>query len=138
MNPAPTIHRFGPVELHNHSNELSGLATIRLCDPDRRQALGSAMFDGLELAIEKCEALTGSSRFHPLSEPPPANAVRVVMMESNGTTFCSGFDLRALVDDPDPSQPLLASFLRRLAGCLRRLQETRAARNWNERERQGH
>jgi methylglutaconyl-CoA hydratase len=79
------------------------------------------MFDGIEAALLQLEALTAANRFHPLQEPPPADSVRVVRVRALGSAFCSGFDLGLLADDPDPAQPLLASFLRRLAGCTRRL-----------------
>ena len=114
-------HTFGPVTLEVHDGALAGLATITLADPDRRNTMGPPMFDGLEAAILQLEALTAASRFHPLNEAPPAGAVRVVRVRALGPAFCAGFDLGLLADDPDPSQPLLASFLKRLAGCTRRL-----------------
>jgi len=115
------VQAFGPVTLEVHDGALAGLATITLADPDRRNTMGPPMFDGLEAAILQLEALTAASRFHPLSEPPPPGAVRVVRVRALGTAFCAGFDLGLLADDPDPAQPLLASFLKRLAGCTRRL-----------------
>lgn len=114
-------HAFGPVTLEVHDGALAGLATITLADPDRRNAMGPPMFDGIEAAILQLEALTAANRFHPLHEPPPPGSVRVVRLRALGSAFCSGFDLGLLADDPDPAQPLLASFLRRLAGCTRRL-----------------
>lgn len=114
-------HALGPVRLEVHDGALAGLATITLADPDRRNVMGPPMFDGLEAALLHLEALTGATRFHPLREPPPEGAVRVVLVRALGTAFCSGFDLGLLADDPDPAQPLLASFLKRLAGCMRRL-----------------
>ena len=114
-------HAFGPLTLEVHDGPFAGLATVTLADPDRRNTMGPPMFDGLEAAILQLEALTAANRFHPLEEPPPAGAVRVVRVRALGSAFCAGFDLALLVDDPDPAQPLLASFLKRLAGCTRRL-----------------
>lgn len=114
-------HALGPVTLELHEGGLDGLATLTLGDPDRRNTMGPPMFDGLEAAILHLEARTGASRFHPLHEPPPADTVRVIHVRALGPAFCAGFDLGLLADDPDPSQPLLASFLKRLAGCMRRL-----------------
>jgi methylglutaconyl-CoA hydratase len=114
-------HAFGPVSLEVHDGALAGLATVTLADPDRRNIMGPPMFDGLEASILQLEALTAASRFHALREPPPARAVRVVRVRALGSAFCAGFDLGLLAEDPDPAQPLLASFLRRLAGCTRRL-----------------
>ena len=121
MNNAGEEHRFGPVRLLLHTGDLAGLATITLADPARRNTMGPPMFDGLEAAILQLEAATAASRFHPLHEAPPASAVRVVLLQGEGSAFCAGFDLGLLADDPDPAQPLLASFLKRLAGCVRRL-----------------
>lgn len=112
---------LGPVTLEVHGHALTGLATLTLADPDRRNVMGPPLFDGLEAALLHLEAITAASRFHPLREAPPHDAVRVVLVRALGAAFCSGFDLGLLSDDPDPSQPLLASFLKRLAGCMRRL-----------------
>ncbi len=114
-------HALGPVRLEVHDGTLRGLATVTLADPDRRNVMGPPLFDGLEAALLHLEALTAATRFHPLRETPPTDAVRVVMVRAAGSAFCSGFDLGLLADDPDPAQPLLASFLKRLAGCMRRL-----------------
>jgi methylglutaconyl-CoA hydratase len=114
-------HALGPVTLEVHDGALAGLATITLADPDRRNTMGPPMFDGLEAAILHLEARTGASRFNPLQEAPPSDVVRVVRLRGLGSAFCAGFDLGLLADDPDPAQPLLNSFLRRLAGCMRRL-----------------
>lgn len=116
-----SVFVFGPVTLEVHDGPLAGLATITLADPDRRNTMGPPMFDGLEAAILQLEAATAANRFHPLNEPPPPGAVRVVRVRALGTAFCAGFDLGLLADDPDPTQPLLASFLKRLAACTRRL-----------------
>lgn len=114
-------HALGPVTLDVHDGALAGLATITLADPDRRNTMGPPMFDGLEAAILHLEARTGASRFNPLQEAPPTDVVRVIRVRGLGPAFCAGFDLGLLADDPDPAQPLLASFLKRLAGCMRRL-----------------
>ena len=114
-------HALGPVTLEIHDGSLDGLATITLSDPDRRNTMGPPMFDGLEAAILHLEARTAASRFHPMHEAPPRESVRVIRVRALGPAFCAGFDLGLLADDPDPAQPLLASFLKRLAGCMRRL-----------------
>jgi len=114
-------HALGPVTLEVHDGALAGLATVTLADPDRRNTMGPPMFDGLEAAILHLEARTGASRFNPLQEAPPDDVVRVIRLRGLGPAFCAGFDLGLLADDPDPTQPLLASFLKRLAGCMRRL-----------------
>ncbi len=114
-------HALGPVTLEVHDGALAGLATVTLADPDRRNTMGPPMFDGLEAAILHLEARTGASRFNPLQQAPPDDVVRVIRLRGLGPAFCAGFDLGLLADDPDPTQPLLASFLKRLAGCMRRL-----------------
>jgi methylglutaconyl-CoA hydratase len=114
-------HALGPVTLEIHDGPLDGLATITLADPDRRNTMGPPMFDGLEASILHLEARTAASRFHPMHEAPPRDSVRVIRVRALGPAFCAGFDLGLLADDPDPAQPLLASFLKRLAGCMRRL-----------------
>lgn len=120
-------HALGPVTLEVHDGALAGLATVTLADPDRRNTMGPPMFDGLEAAILHLEARTGASRFNPLQEAPPDDVVRVIRLRGLGPAFCAGFDLGLLADDPDPTQPLLASFLKRLAGCMRRLRALPAA-----------
>ncbi len=120
MKPGET-RRWGPVSLLRHADALDGAATVTLDDPARRNVMGPPMFDGLEAAILQLEQLTAAGRFHPFSEAPPEGAVRVVRIRGEGAAFCAGFDLGLLAEDPDPSQPLLASFLKRLAGCVRRL-----------------
>jgi len=120
MRPGDT-QAWGPVRLQLHDGPLRGAATITLADPDRRNVLGPPMFDGLEASILQLEACTASARFNPMHEPPPTDAVRVVLLQGQGRAFCAGFDLGLLAQDPDPAQPLLASFLKRLAGCVRRL-----------------
>lgn len=120
MKPG-TSQAWGPVRLLRHDGELAGAASIVLGDPARRNLMGPPMFDGLEAAILQLEALAAAGRFHPFTEAPPADAVRVVLVRGEGSAFCSGFDLGLLAEDPDPTQPLLASFLKRLGGCVRRL-----------------
>jgi enoyl-CoA hydratase/carnithine racemase len=116
-------------------------ATITLADPQRRNALGHAMFDALERALadiaSRCgvaaqdgagavhdHATTGAARDEAAHDHAPSDAPRVVVLRAEGTAFCAGFDLRAVADDRDAAQPVLAGFLRRLHGCvgaLRRL-----------------
>jgi methylglutaconyl-CoA hydratase len=83
----------------------SSVAEVVLNDPGHRNAVGEAMFDALEAALER---LAG------------ADDVHVVILRGNGPAFCAGFDLTAAVERPE----LLESFilrLSRLGRTLRRL-----------------
>jgi methylglutaconyl-CoA hydratase len=86
----------GPVQVQARGN----VATVTLNDPDRRNALGSAMFDALEMALGEIAA----SR----------NAV-VVLLRGNGRCFCAGFDLAAAARDP----AVMGTYIERLSGLLR-------------------
>ena len=100
MNDAGEEHRFGPVRLLLHTDDLAGLATITLADPARRNTMGPPMFDGLEAAILQLEAATAASRFHPLHEAPPASAVRVVLLQGEGSAFCAGLAAASAASNP--------------------------------------
>lgn len=78
------------------------LVTLTLHDPQRRNALGSAMFDELEQTIT---AFTKS------------DDARVVVLRGAGASFCAGFDLPAAIADP----PLLSAFIMRLSALNRAL-----------------
>ncbi len=88
----------GPVqvELDDH------VASVALSDPDRRNALGFAMFDALDAAI---------------SELISNETARVILLHGRGRSFCAGFDLAAAGDDP----AVMATFIRRLSTLLRSL-----------------
>ena len=77
------------------------VATTVLSDPDRRNAMSTALLDGLESAVSATEA---------------RDAVQVLRVRSTGPAFCAGFDLAAMAEDG-----LLPEFLRRLGGLCRRL-----------------
>ncbi len=78
------------------------VATVALNDPDRRNALGLAMFDALDAAITEVSA---------------SDAVNVVLLCGRGKSFCAGFDLTAATDDP----AIMGVFIRRLSAVLRSL-----------------
>jgi methylglutaconyl-CoA hydratase len=78
------------------------LATITLNDPARRNALGSAMFDALETAIE---SVTKN------------DAVHVMLVRGEGSAFCSGFDLAAAAQEPE----VIGEFILRLSHVNRKL-----------------
>lgn len=76
------------------------VAGVTLNDPDRRNALGLAMFNGLD------DALT---RLH------TNDSVNVVVFRGAGSAFCAGFDLAAAVEQPE----LMGTYIERLSGVLR-------------------
>ena len=83
--------------------ELDGhVATVAMNDPDRRNALGLAMFDALDEAIAGVSSNT---------------AVHVVLLCGRGKSFCAGFDLTAAARDP----AIMGVFIRRLSAVLRSL-----------------
>ena len=81
------------------------IAVLRLCDPERRNALGSAMFDHLETAIASIERGVA------------AGTLRAVGLAAEGSAFCAGFDLREGVEVPGAVE----GFVRRLAELVRRI-----------------
>ena len=88
----------GPVQI-----ELDGhVATVAMNDPDRRNALGLAMFDALDAAIHEVSS---------------NDEVNVVLLCGRGKSFCAGFDLTAAKEDP----AIMAVFIRRLSAVLRSL-----------------
>jgi len=88
----------GPVQ-----TELDGhVATVAMNDPDRRNALGLAMFDALDAAIHEVSS---------------NDEVNVVLLCGRGKSFCAGFDLTAAKEDP----AIMAVFIRRLSAVLRSL-----------------
>lgn len=80
----------------------NAIATLRLNDPARRNAMSLAMFDALDEAIAKVRG---------------DDSVRVVLLCGAGGVFCAGFDLKAAADDP----PLMATYINRLSGSIRAL-----------------
>ena len=78
------------------------VAEILLNDPERRNALGVAMFDALDGAIENCAA---------------DEACRVVLLRGAGRAFCAGFDIGAAVEDSS----LMGTYIERLSRVTRGL-----------------
>ncbi|MCZ6835142.1 MAG: enoyl-CoA hydratase/isomerase family protein [Planctomycetota bacterium] len=78
------------------------LVSIILNDPARRNALGLAMFEALEVAIHSVEQ---------------DEERRVVLLRGEGKAFCAGFDLGAAVENPD----LMGEYIHRLSQMNRRL-----------------
>lgn len=76
--------------------------SVTLADPQRRNALGTAMFDALESALAQAQARAQSGESH------------VLLLRSEGSAFCAGFDLGACVGSADT----LESFIRRLSGVI--------------------
>lgn len=91
--------------MQNNLIELSfdkNIAKIMLNDPERRNAMSIAMFDGLDEA---------------LSEVSKRNDTNVLLLYGNGKAFCSGFDLAAAKDDLS----VLEQFIIRLSTLIRSL-----------------
>jgi len=84
------------------------LLTVTLNDPRRRNALGTALFDSLELALD---AVTAAA-----DDEQPS----VVVLAATGSAFCSGFDLEACVHD-HALLPTLVDRLGRLTARIRAL-----------------
>lgn len=83
--------------------EIDGaVATMVLNDPARRNALGSAMFDALEGAIESVTT---------------NDSVHIVLLRGEGSVFCAGFDLAAAQAQP----ALIGEFILRLSRINRGL-----------------
>lgn len=82
--------------------DANGIARITLNDPDRRNALGLAMFDALQRIIETVR---------------DDDAVRIVLLHGRGAVFCAGFDLGAAVEDPS----LMGAYISRLSEVNRML-----------------
>ena len=80
----------------------STVATISLNDPARRNALSLAMFDALDASLRELTARDQTS---------------VVILRGQGNSFCAGFDLGAVLNDP----PLMATYIRRLSAVNRSL-----------------
>ncbi len=90
--PAPCVHLSTD----------GAVAEIVLDDPDRRTALGTAMFDGLFEAIDT----VGRD-----------DRLQVALLRGKGKAFCSGFDVTAAAQEPD----LLGDFVGRLGDLLKTL-----------------
>jgi len=76
--------------------------TITLNDPERRNAMSIALFDGLDDIIGQLQAEDDAD---------------IIIVRGAGKAFCAGFDLGAAVEEPE----CMATFIRRLSEVIRRL-----------------
>lgn len=87
------------------TTETGGVATIRMCDPARRNALGPAMLEGLVAAFD---ALAGRD-------------VRAVVLRAGpeDAVWCAGFDIAELRPGMDPLRHdgMLQALFRRVRDC---------------------
>lgn len=83
-----------------------GVAWITLDRPERRNALGSAMVDGIAAALERAEADGGC---------------RVVVLRGAGPDFCAGADLRELAAGAERPASDQLSDARRLGALFVRM-----------------
>lgn len=77
----------------------SGIATVTMNRPDKRNALSVELIEVLYDAVSEIETKVAS------------NEVRVMLLAGAGKTFCAGMDLRGVIDDPKK----MARMLERLA-----------------------
>lgn len=77
-------------------------ATIVLNDPQRRNALGLAMFDALDAALKRSHEDV---------------AIHIVLLRGEGPAFCAGFDLAAAIAEP----ALMGDYIHRLSAVNRML-----------------
>lgn len=77
------------------------VAEVALNDPDRRNALGTAMFDALDAALRGLREGDAS----------------VILLHGRGRVLCAGFDLAAATEDP----AIMGAFIERLGSLLRAL-----------------
>lgn len=78
------------------------LAVLTLNDPERRNALGIAMFDALEKALTSLET---------------DESIRVILLRGAGSVFCAGFDLGLAVEKPE----LMGRYIDHLSRINRRV-----------------
>lgn len=77
-------------------------AVLTLNDPERRNALGTAMFDELEKALTSLET---------------DESIHVILLRGAGSVFCTGFDLGSAVEKPE----LMGRYIDRLSRINRRV-----------------
>jgi len=77
-----------------------GVLMITLNDPEKRNALGIAMFDAIDSAIESYD-----------------DTINCVLLCGEGPVFCAGFDMQACVDNLD----LVGVYINRLSTLVRDL-----------------
>ena len=103
-----TTHPTDQAELVRISID-AGVATITLHRPDKANALNSELISAFGAAIDAVSARCA-----------PAGDVRVVVIAGAGKAFCSGMDLRGVMDDPVAMGDMLRD-LSRASRALRRL-----------------
>jgi enoyl-CoA hydratase/carnithine racemase len=69
------------------------VATVRMCRPEKRNALDPGMFEGLITTGERIIA---------------DNSIRAVVLHGEGKAFCAGLDFASFLGSPDLMQKLLA------------------------------
>ena len=79
-----------------------GVAVITLNDPERRNAMGIAMFEALDEMVARVRE---------------DEACRVVVVRGAGRVFCAGFDLAAAVERAE----LMATYIQHLSHLIRAL-----------------
>lgn len=84
------------------------VATVRMRDPARRNALDATTIDAL------LERIRGATR------AALDGAADAILIRGDGAAFCAGFDLSACADDP----PAVRHLLCRLAECVGELRTT--------------
>jgi methylglutaconyl-CoA hydratase len=84
----------------NHHQTDSGILHIKLNNPEMRNALSIEMFDALDNAMQNTNEQT-----------------RCVLLEGEGTVFCSGFDMKSCVSN----LALLEQYILRLSTLIRTL-----------------
>ena len=87
-----------------HTEARDGVLTVTLADVENRNALGSALIDGLHGALERAE-----------NDP----AVRVVVLTNEGNTFCAGANLKERSGAAKASAPKVS-----FEGLLARIQRS--------------
>jgi methylglutaconyl-CoA hydratase len=85
------------VETHQKEN---GVLQITLHDPEKRNALGIAMFNGIDEGLLQVTNRTGC-----------------VLLSGEGNAFCSGFDMKACTNDLS----ILSTYITRLSILIRSL-----------------
>ncbi len=89
------------VEINQEDN---GILQITLRDPEKRNALGIAMFDEIDDGLSQ---VTGDTR--------------CVLLSGEGSVFCSGFDMKACATDIS----ILSTYITRLSALIRALRRLR-------------
>ncbi|MFC7137308.1 enoyl-CoA hydratase/isomerase family protein [Halobaculum litoreum] len=87
-----------------------GVATVRLNDPDKRNALSVAMTDGIEAALDAIEG----------------GDTRCVVVEGAGPAFCAGGDISSMLERQASDAPVdhaVRHVIQDIGRCVKRLYE---------------